>query len=35
MSDQAASINFDRIAPIYEKSRGGLVRAAPHAGDRP
>jgi SAM-dependent methyltransferase len=31
MSDQAASINFDRIAPIYEKSRGGLVRGGAYA----
>ncbi len=27
----APSINFDRIAPIYEKSRGGLVRGGSHA----
>ena len=36
MSDQAASINFDRIAPIYEESRGGLGSEAGRlrAGDR-
>jgi SAM-dependent methyltransferase len=31
MSDRA-SINFDRIAPIYEQSRGGLVRGRSYAG---
>ena len=31
MSDQAASINFDRIAPIYEESRGGLARGGAYA----
>src|SRR5262245_47250201 len=31
MSEPAASINFDRIAPIYEKSRGGLVRGGSYA----
>jgi SAM-dependent methyltransferase len=42
MSDQAASINFDRIAAIYEESRGGVVRGgsfakaiAPHLRDAP
>lgn len=30
MSDRA-SINFDRIAPIYEQSRGGLVRGRSYA----
>jgi len=31
MSDQAASINFDRIAAIYEESRGGLARGGAYA----
>ena len=32
MSDRGGtSINFDRIAPIYEKSRGGLVRGGSYA----
>ncbi len=31
MSDQAASINFDRIAAIYEESRGGLARGGSYA----
>ena len=31
MSDRA-SINFDRIAPIYEQSRGGFVRGGSYAG---
>ena len=31
MSEQAASINFDRIAAVYEQSRGGLVRGGSYA----